>query len=69
MFAFKFDEDGSPYKYKARLVVKRGLQNEWGDTYAATMATPIFILLMATAAAFGLHVYQYDNAFFNAPLE
>jgi hypothetical protein len=71
VFTYKFDEDGYLYKYKARLVVRGDLQNEWGDTYAATLAARIFRLLIAIAAAFGLQAYQYDvlNAFLNAPLE
>ena len=71
VFTYKFDEDGYLYKYKARLVVRGDLQDDWGDTYAATLAARVFRLLMAIAAAFGLHAYQYDvlNAFLNAPLE
>ena len=71
VFTYKFDEDGYLYKYKARLVVRGDLQDDWGDTYAATLAARVFRLLMAIAAAFGLHAYQYDvlNAFLNAPLK
>lgn len=71
VFTYKFDENGYLYKYKARLVVRGDLQDDWGDTYAATLAARVFRLLMAMAAAFGLRAYQYDvlNAFLNAPLE
>ncbi|KAF7573884.1 hypothetical protein PtrM4_055070 [Pyrenophora tritici-repentis] len=71
VFTYKFDEDGLLYKYKARLVVRGDLQEDWGDTYAATLAARVFGFLMALTAAFGLKAYQYDvlNAFLNAPLE
>ena len=71
VFTYKFDEDGLLYKYKARLVVRGDLQDDWGDTYAATLAARVFRFLMALAAAFGLKAYQYDvlNAFLNAPLD
>jgi hypothetical protein len=70
VFTYKFDKDGLLYKYKARLVVRGDLQEDWGDTYAATLAARVFRFLMALAAAFGLKAYQYDvlNAFLNAPL-
>jgi hypothetical protein len=57
VFTYKFDEDGLLYKYKARLVVRGDLQKDWGDTYAATLATRVFRFLMALAAAFGLKAY------------
>ena len=57
MFTYKFDKDGYLYKYKARLVVRGDLQDDWGDTYAATLAARVFRLLMAVAAAFGLRAY------------
>jgi hypothetical protein len=71
IFTYKFDEDGYLYKFKARLVVRGDLQDDWGDTYAATLAARVFRLLIALAAAFNLHAYQYDvlNAFLNAPLK
>ncbi|KAI1508887.1 cyclopentanone 1,2-monooxygenase [Pyrenophora tritici-repentis] len=71
VFTYKFDEDGLLCKYKARLVVRGDLQEDWGDTYAATLAARVFRFLMALTAAFGLKAYQYDvlNAFLNAPLE
>jgi hypothetical protein len=71
VFTYKFNEDGLLYKYKARLVVRGDLQEDWGDTYAATLAARVFRFLMALAAAFGLKAYQYDvlNAFLNAPLD
>jgi hypothetical protein len=70
VFTYKFDEDGLLYKYKAWLVVRGDLQEDWGDTYAATLAAQVFRFLMALAAAFGLKAYQYDvlNAFLNATL-
>jgi hypothetical protein len=70
IFAYKFDGDGYLYKFKDRLVVRGDLQDDWGETYATTLAARVFRLLIALAAAFDLHAYQYDvlNAFLNAPL-
>jgi hypothetical protein len=71
VFTYKFDEEGLLYKYKARLVVRGDLQENWGDTYAATLAARVFRFLIALTAAFSLKAYQYDvlNAFLNAPLD
>lgn len=71
VFTYKFDEDGYLYKFKARLVVRGDLQQNYGDTYAATLAAKIFRCLIALAAAFDLELYQYDvlNAFLNAELD
>jgi hypothetical protein len=57
VFTYKFNEDGLLYKYKARLVVRGDLQENWGNTYAATLAAQVFRFLMALAAAFGLKAY------------
>jgi len=71
VFDYKFDEDGYLLKYKARLVVRGDLQEQYGDTYAATLAARLFRALMALACAFGLKAMQYDvpNAFLNALLD
>ena len=71
VFTYKFDEDGYLQKYKARLVVRGDLQDQYGDTYAATLAARLFRALMALACAFNLKIMQYDvpNAFLNATLE
>jgi hypothetical protein len=42
VFTYKFDEDGYLLKYKARLVVRGDLQEQYGDTYAATLAARLF---------------------------
>jgi hypothetical protein len=42
VFSYKFDEDRYLYKYKAHLVVRGDLQEQYGDTYAATLATRLF---------------------------
>jgi hypothetical protein len=71
VFTYKFNEDGYLYKFKGRLVVRGDLQQDYGDTYAATLAAKIFRCLIALAAAFDLELYQYDvlNAFLNAELD
>jgi len=57
IFLYKFNKDGYLQKFKARLVVRGDLQEEWGDTYAATLAARIFRFLIALAAAFNLRAY------------
>ncbi|KAK1917089.1 hypothetical protein P3342_001671 [Pyrenophora teres f. teres] len=71
VFTYKFDEDGYLFKYKARLVVRGDLQEQYGDTYAATLAARLFRALMALACAFNLKAMQYDvpNAFLNANMD
>ncbi|KAK1911223.1 hypothetical protein P3342_011825 [Pyrenophora teres f. teres] len=71
VFTYKFDEDGYLLKYKARLVVRGDLQEQYGDTYAATLAARLFRALMALACAFNLKAMQYDvpNAFLNANMD
>jgi hypothetical protein len=71
VFTYKFDEDGYLLKYKARLVVRGDLQEQYGDTYAATLAARLFRALMALTCAFSLKAMQYDvpNAFLNALLD
>lgn len=70
VFTYKFDQDGYLLKYKARLVVRGDLQEQYGDTYAATLAARLFQALMALACAFNLKAMQYNvpNAFLNALL-
>jgi hypothetical protein len=71
VFSYKFDEDGYLHEYKARLVVRGDLQEQYGDTYAATLAARLFRALMALACAFNLKAMQYDvpSAFLNAFLD
>ena len=71
VFTYKFDEDEYLYKFKARLIVRGDLQQDYGDTYAATLTAKIFRCLIALAAAVKLELYQYDvlNAFLNAELD
>jgi hypothetical protein len=38
----KFDKDGYLYEYKACLVVQGDLQDQHGNTYAATLAARLF---------------------------
>jgi hypothetical protein len=71
VFKYKFDSDGYLTKYKARLCARGDLQSQWGDTYAATLASRIFRAMMAIAGAFDLEMRSYDalNAFLNAKLQ
>jgi hypothetical protein len=57
VFTYKFNKDRLLYKYKAQLVVRGDLQEDWGDTYAATLAARVFRFLIALATAFGLKAY------------
>jgi hypothetical protein len=54
VFSYKFNKDGSLYKYKAHLVVREDLQEQYGNTYAATLAARLFRALMALACVFNL---------------
>jgi hypothetical protein len=64
-------DNGYLLKYKARLVVRGDLQEQYSDTYAATLAARLFRALMALTCAFSLKAMQYDvpNAFLNALLD
>jgi hypothetical protein len=42
VFTYKFDENGYLLKHKARLVVRGDLQEQYSDTYAATLAARLF---------------------------
>ena len=61
---YKYSEEGYLERYKARLVV-RGDQIWWshGDTYAATLASNSFRLLLAVIAYFNLEADQLDVVF------
>jgi hypothetical protein len=71
VFAYKFNKDRYLLKYKARLVVCGDLQEQYSDTYAATLAARLFQALIALACAFSLKAMQYNvpNAFLNALLD
>jgi hypothetical protein len=70
VFTYKFDEDGSPYRFNARLVIQGDLQQPYGDTYAATLAARTSRAIVTIANQFGLRLLQYDvpNPSFNATL-
>jgi hypothetical protein len=42
VFSYKFDKDGYLHEYKACLVVRGDLQDQYGNTYAATLAARLF---------------------------
>ena len=66
VFTYKVTEDGFLKKYKARLVIRGDLVRPDGDdTYAATLASRLFRMLMAVVAYFNLECKQFDvsNAF------
>jgi hypothetical protein len=69
VFTYKFNEDGLLYKFKAWIIVTGDLQEDSGDTYAATLAARVFRFLMAPAAAFGLKAYQYDVLMYGVRLK
>ena len=72
VFDYKFNEAGYLDRFKARLVV-RGDQMWWGhgETYAATLASKSFRILLAIIAYFNLEADQMDvvSAFLNSPLQ
>ena len=71
VFDYKFNEAGYLDRFKARLVV-RGDKMWWGhgETYAATLASKSFRILLAIIAYFNLEADQMDvvSAFLNSPL-
>jgi hypothetical protein len=73
VYTYKFDESGQFLKCKARLVVRGDQQRHISsqDTYAATLASRSFRMLMATAAKHNLELKQYDvtNAFVHASID
>ena len=72
VFQYKFDQDGTLVKYKARLCIRGDLQRSNSqDTYAATLAVRTFRALMALTAAYDLEALQLDavNAFLNSPID
>ena len=72
VFNYKYSEAGYLDRFKARLVV-RGDQMWWdsGDTYAATLASKSFRVLLAIIAYFNLEVDQLDvvSAFLNSSMD
>lgn len=72
VFKYKFDKHGFLTKFKARICV-RGDQQPLSDkeTYAATLASKSFRILIALAARWDLTLRQLDavNAFQNSPLD
>jgi len=72
VYTYKFNQDGTFKSCKARLVVRGDQQKPTSQkTYATTLATRSFRIVMAIAARFNLELKQYDaiNAFVNAQLE
>ncbi len=69
VFIYKNDSNDYLTKYKARIVMRRDLQNaDPQDVYAATLVSKIFRVLMTLVIAFHLKTRQLDvvNAFLNA---
>ncbi len=73
VYRLKRDENGNPYRFKARLVIKGFLQMEgvdYSDTFAPVMKYPSLRLLLAIACICDFEIKQMDvdNAFLNANL-
>lgn len=70
VFKYKFNEQGFLDRCKARLCVRGDLQelSALETTYAATLASRSFRVMIAIAAQFDLEIKQFDvvNAFVNA---
>jgi hypothetical protein len=73
VYTYKLDKHHRLNKCKARLVVRGDQQRNITsqDTYAATLASRSFRLLMALAAKYNLNLKQYDitNAFVHAAID
>lgn len=73
VFRIKFDGDGRPYKYKARLVIRGDMALpgvHYDDVFAPTASYSSIRLLVSIAAGAGLDLYQADisQAFLQAKL-
>jgi hypothetical protein len=70
VFKYKFDINDYLNKFKTRLCVQDDLQTTKQDTFAITLATKTFKVIMIIVVVFDLKVYQYDaiNAFVNCKL-
>ena len=73
VYKIKYDENGKPVRYKARLVVKGFMQKygiDYNETYAPVMKYDSLRLLLAIATSLDLEIKQFDvdNAFLNALL-
>lgn len=71
VWRYKFDEDGTLDRFKARICVRGDLQIDWDDTYAATLSSRVIRTLFALATAYGYQINQRDiaNAFLYSPLD
>jgi hypothetical protein len=73
VFTYKWNEDDTFNKHKARLVVRGDKQKGslYEETYAATLAFKTYRALVAIAAYFDLEIKQYDaiNAFTNSLID
>lgn len=73
VYTYKLDQNYRLVKCKARLVVRGDQQRNISsqDTYAATLASQSFRILMAVAAKRNLELKQYDvtNAFVHATID
>jgi hypothetical protein len=73
VYTYKLDKDHRLIKCKARLVVRGDQQRNITsqDTYAATLASRTFRLMMAIAAHNDLELKQFDvtNAFVHAAMD
>jgi hypothetical protein len=73
VYTYKLNKHNQFLQCKARLVVRGDQQRNitMQDTYAATLASHSFRILMAIAAKYDLELKQYDvaNAFVHAPLD
>ncbi|MGZ8926642.1 MAG: reverse transcriptase domain-containing protein, partial [Nitrososphaeraceae archaeon] len=73
VYKIKYNENGKPIRYKARLVVKGFMQKygvDYNETYAPVMKYDSLRLLLAIATILDLELKQFDvdNAFLNAVL-
>ncbi|MGZ8855045.1 MAG: reverse transcriptase domain-containing protein [Nitrososphaeraceae archaeon] len=73
VYKIKYNENGKPVRYKARLVVKGFMQKygvDYNETYAPVMKYDSLRLLLAIACILDLELKQFDvdNAFLNAVL-
>ena len=70
VWKYKLNERNEVTKFKARICARGDLQSTGFDTYAATLSTRLFRLIMGIICFFDLETIQMDaiNAFLNAKL-
>lgn len=60
VYNYKFDSDGYPQNFKAKLVAREDLENTTEETYGATLAGQVFRAAVAIFAVYGYKIRHYS---------